>query len=190
MTTPGALPEGLPGGAVTDGPSPTAPEAAREEPENAANGTTAVPAPGTSAPPCPGDEEPTDACGEPTEEQRAAVAEALVTFALRSYQHMAEAAQPDANLLFSPINVAVGLSHLLLGKEGLPGGTATAVSPLSQPGHLAELPLCFRRPRRHPGAPGCPPGVPAGAALRARRPAAAGQRSRPLLGRPDLPPPR
>ncbi|XP_015485418.1 plasma protease C1 inhibitor isoform X2 [Parus major] len=109
---------GEPGWGVTDAPSPTAPEEAPEELDTAANGTAAVPTPGTSALPCPGDEEPTDTCGEPTGEQRAAVAEALVTFALRFYQHMAEAAQPDANLLFSPINVAVGLSHLLLGARG------------------------------------------------------------------------
>ncbi|XP_053802767.1 plasma protease C1 inhibitor isoform X1 [Vidua chalybeata] len=118
MPTPSAHPEGPPGWGVTDSPSPTAPEGALEELDAAANGTTAVPTPGTSAPPCPGDEEPTDTCGEPTGEQRAAVAEALVTFALRFYQRMAEAAQPDANLLFSPINVAVGLSHLLLGARG------------------------------------------------------------------------
>ncbi|RMB97965.1 hypothetical protein DUI87_25443 [Hirundo rustica rustica] len=119
--TPSAPPEGLPGWGVTDAASPTAPEGAPEEPDTAASGTTAVPTPGTSAPPCPGDEEPTDLCGEPTGEQRAAVAEALVTFALRFYQRMAEAAQPDANLLFSPINVAVGLSHLLLGLECVHG---------------------------------------------------------------------
>uniref|UniRef100_A0A674GER9 Serpin domain-containing protein n=1 Tax=Taeniopygia guttata TaxID=59729 RepID=A0A674GER9_TAEGU len=111
-------PEGLPGWGTTDVPSPTVPEGAPEELDTSANGTTAVPTPGTSVPPCPGDEEPTDTCGEPTGEQRAAVAEALVTFALRFYQRMAEAAQPDANLLFSPINVAVGLSHLLLGARG------------------------------------------------------------------------
>lgn len=118
VPTPSAHPEGLPGWGVTDTPSPTAPEGALEDVDTVANGTTAVPTPGTSVPPCPGDEEPTDTCGEPTEEQRAAVAEAIGTFALRFYQHMAEAAQPDANLLFSPINVAVGLSHLLLGTRG------------------------------------------------------------------------
>ncbi|RLV97301.1 hypothetical protein DV515_00011977 [Chloebia gouldiae] len=115
---PSAHPEGLPGWGVTDAPSPTVPEGALEELDTAANGTTAVPTPGTSVPPCPGDEEPTDTCGEPTGEQRAAVAEALATFALRFYQRMADAAQPDTNLLFSPINVAVGLSHLLLGARG------------------------------------------------------------------------
>ncbi|KAM4899552.1 plasma protease C1 inhibitor isoform 1-T6 [Sylvia borin] len=120
VPTPSALPEGLPGWGVTGAPSPTAPQGAPEELVTAAghNETTVAPTTGTSAPPCPGDEEPTDTCGEPTEEQRAAVAEALVTFALRFYQRMAEAAQPDANLLFSPINVAVGLSHLLLGARG------------------------------------------------------------------------
>ncbi|TRZ21265.1 hypothetical protein HGM15179_005791 [Zosterops borbonicus] len=118
VPTPSAHPEGLPAWGVTHVPSPTAPEGAPEEPDSA-NGTTAAPtAAATSAPPCPGDGEPTDPCGEPTGEQRAAVAEALVTFALRFYQRMAEAAQPDANLLFSPINVAVGLSHLLLGARG------------------------------------------------------------------------
>ncbi|XP_041321024.1 plasma protease C1 inhibitor isoform X4 [Pyrgilauda ruficollis] len=118
VPTPSAHPEELPGWDVTDVPSPTAPEGTLEWLDTTANETTAVPTPGTSAPPCPGDEEPTDTCGEPTGEQRAAVAEALVTFALRFYQRMAEAAQPDANLLFSPINVAVGLSHLLLGARG------------------------------------------------------------------------
>ncbi|XP_063015594.1 LOW QUALITY PROTEIN: plasma protease C1 inhibitor [Melospiza melodia melodia] len=111
--TPSAHPEGLPG---WDAPSPTATEGALEELDPI--GTTAVPPPGTSAPPCPGDEEPPDACGEPTGEQRAAVAEALGTFALRFYQRMAEEAGPDANLLFSPITVATGLSHLLLGARG------------------------------------------------------------------------
>ncbi|KAM6388759.1 plasma protease C1 inhibitor [Rhynochetos jubatus] len=104
-------------------PSPTEPQAAPEEPGT--NGSTVAPAPpstqgppSTSAPPCPGDEEPAEACGEPTEGQRAAVAEALGTFALRFYQRVAEAARPGANLLFSPINVATGLAHLLLGARG------------------------------------------------------------------------
>lgn len=171
VPTPSAHPEGLPGWGVTDAPSPTAPEGAPEELDSVARETTAVPTPGTTAtpeeldttaneptavptpvttaPPCPGDEEPTDTCGEPTGEQRAAVAKALVTFALHFYQRMAEAAQPDANLLFSPINVAMGLSHLLLG-EGLPAGTGTAVSPLPQPEHLAELPLCPQAPVEKP----------------------------------------
>ncbi|XP_051632997.1 plasma protease C1 inhibitor [Manacus candei] len=129
MPTPHAHPERLPGWdapqGATDAPSPTEPKRAPEEPGTTAYGTTAVPTPGTTqgppgttAPPCPGDEEPAEACGEPTGEQRAAVAEALGTFALRFYQHMAEAARPDANLLFSPINVATGLSHLLLGARG------------------------------------------------------------------------
>ncbi|XP_050831208.1 plasma protease C1 inhibitor isoform X2 [Serinus canaria] len=120
VPTPSAHPERLPGWGVTDAPSPSPalPEGALEGLDTTASGTTAVPTPGTSAPPCPGDEEPTDTCGEPTGEQRAAVAEALVTFALRFYQRMAEEAGPDANLLFSPINVAMGLSHLLLGARG------------------------------------------------------------------------
>lgn len=79
---------------------------------------------GTSSPLCPGDEEPAETCGVPTREQRAAMAEALGTFALHFYQHIAEAAQPDASLVFSPITVAMGLSHLLLG-EALPASTAT-----------------------------------------------------------------
>lgn len=120
---------------ATDPPSPTAPEGAPKELGTTANESTAAPGTtqgppstlGTSAPPCPGDEEPAEACGAPTGEQQAAVAEALGTFALRFYQHMAEAAQPDANLLFSPITVAMGLSHLLLG-EGLPAGTAAGTS--------------------------------------------------------------
>ncbi|XP_064570213.1 plasma protease C1 inhibitor [Zonotrichia leucophrys gambelii] len=116
--TPSAHPEGRwsDGWGITDVPSPTVTEGALEELDSI--GTTAVPTPGTSAPPCPGDEEPPDACGEPTGEQRAAVAEALGTFALRFYQRMAEEAGPDANLLFSPITVATGLSHLLLGARG------------------------------------------------------------------------
>ncbi|XP_027751275.1 plasma protease C1 inhibitor [Empidonax traillii] len=126
MPTHQAHPEGLPGWdaphRATDAPSPAEPKGAPEEPETAAYGTTAVPTtqgpPGTTTPPCPGDEEPAEACGEPTGEQRAAVTEALGTFALRFYQHMAEAARPDANLLFSPLNVATGLSHLLLGARG------------------------------------------------------------------------
>ncbi|KAM9605939.1 plasma protease C1 inhibitor isoform 3-T5 [Morphnus guianensis] len=113
---------------AADPPSPNAPEGAPEEPGTLANRSTTAPTPsttqgppstpGTSAPPCPGDEEPAEVCGVPTGEQQAAVAEALGTFALRFYQHMAEAAQPDANLLFSPINIAMGLSHLLLGARG------------------------------------------------------------------------
>lgn len=157
--------------------------AAPEEPGTTANGSMAAPTPGTtqgppstpgtSSPPCPGDEEPPEACGVPTGEQQAAVAEALGTFALRFYQHMAEAAQPDANLLFSPINVAMGLSHLLLG-EGLPASTATAAGsatgsatgtamgatcgPMAAPAHssvcahrrFAELPLCPQVPAVRP----------------------------------------
>uniref|UniRef100_A0A493SV01 Serpin family G member 1 n=1 Tax=Anas platyrhynchos platyrhynchos TaxID=8840 RepID=A0A493SV01_ANAPP len=106
------------------------PGPAPEEPRTTAGGGTAGAAPGTtedpfgtlsaSPPPCPGDEDPPEACGEPTGAQRAAVAEALGTFAVRFYRHMAEAAEPGANLLFSPLNVALGLSHLLLG-EGLRG---------------------------------------------------------------------
>ncbi|XP_065492449.1 plasma protease C1 inhibitor [Caloenas nicobarica] len=129
LPSPPAHPEDLPALDAplntTDPPGPTAPEEAAEESGTRVNGTMAAPAPpttqgppGTSVPPCPEDEEPDEACGTPTGEQRAAVAEALGTFALRFYQHMAEAAQPDANLLFSPINVAMGLSHLLLGTRG------------------------------------------------------------------------
>ncbi|KAM6070060.1 LOW QUALITY PROTEIN: plasma protease C1 inhibitor [Theristicus caerulescens] len=132
LPTPHAHPEELPGWnappEATDPPSPEEPQGAPEKLGTMAKGSMAAPAPGTtqgppstlgtSAPPCPGDEEPAEACGAPTAEQQAAVAEALGTFALRFYQHMAEAAQPDANLLFSPINVAMGLSHLLLGARG------------------------------------------------------------------------
>ncbi|OXB59734.1 hypothetical protein ASZ78_012655 [Callipepla squamata] len=102
---------------------------ATPEPGMAADGSMATPEPGTttgppSTPPgtvslpCPGDEEPAETCGAPTREQKAEVAEALGTFALRFYQHMAESAKPDTNLLFSPLNVALGLSHLLLGARG------------------------------------------------------------------------
>uniref|UniRef100_A0A8B9IZ95 Serpin domain-containing protein n=1 Tax=Amazona collaria TaxID=241587 RepID=A0A8B9IZ95_9PSIT len=110
---------------TTDPPSPAAPEGAPVEPGTTASGSAAAPTPGStsdspgpSAPPCPGDEEPAEDCGKPTEEQRAAVSEAVATFALRFYQRMAEAARPEANLLFSPITVAMGLSHLLLGARG------------------------------------------------------------------------
>lgn len=111
-------------------PDTQEPGPAPEEPGTTASGSTAGAAPGTtedpfgtlsaSPSPCPGDEDPPEACGEPTGAQRAAVAEALGTFAVRFYRHMAEAAEPGANLLFSPLNVALGLSHLLLG-EGLRG---------------------------------------------------------------------
>lgn len=154
-----ARPEDLPASDAplntTDPPGPTAPEGAAEELGTRANGTTAASAPpttqgppGTSTPPCPEDEEPAEACGTPTGEQRAAVAEALGTFALRFYQHMAEAAQPDTNLLFSPINVAMGLSHLLLG-EGLPVAPAL---PWALPPPLAPLPFQPRW-RLHHGTP-------------------------------------
>ncbi|KAM8807380.1 plasma protease C1 inhibitor [Eudromia elegans] len=73
---------------------------------------------GTSAPPCPGEEELPESCMAPTAAQSAAVVEALGTFALRFYQHAAGAAEPGTNLLFSPINVAMGLSQLLLGARG------------------------------------------------------------------------
>ncbi|XP_074774173.1 plasma protease C1 inhibitor [Athene noctua] len=105
--------------------------------------------PGTSAPPCPGDEEPSEACGAPTEEQRAAVAEALGTFTLRFYQHMAETAQPDANLLFSPINVAMGLSHLLLGARGETHERLAAV--LAHPPGLACPHAALRQLASAPG---------------------------------------
>ncbi|KAM9190442.1 plasma protease C1 inhibitor [Mergus octosetaceus] len=104
------------------------PGPAPEERGTTASGNTAGAAPGTtedpfgtlstSALPCPGDEDPPEACGAPTGAQRAAVAEALGTFAVRFYRHMAETAEPGANLLFSPLNVALGLSHLLLGARG------------------------------------------------------------------------
>uniref|UniRef100_A0A8B9BMN9 Serpin family G member 1 n=1 Tax=Anser brachyrhynchus TaxID=132585 RepID=A0A8B9BMN9_9AVES len=109
-------------------PGTQEPEAAPEEPGTTTSGSTAGPTPGTtegpsgtpttSAPPCPGDKDPPEACGAPTGAQRAAVAEALGTFAVRFYRHMAETAEPGANLLFSPLNVALGLSHLLLGARG------------------------------------------------------------------------
>uniref|UniRef100_A0A8C8E9I7 Serpin family G member 1 n=1 Tax=Otus sunia TaxID=257818 RepID=A0A8C8E9I7_9STRI len=105
--------------------------------------------PGTSAPPCPGDEEPPEPCGAPTEEQRAAMAEALGTFALRFYQHMAEAAQPDTNLLFSPITVAMGLSHLLLGARGETRERLAAV--LAHPPGLACPHAALRQLARAPG---------------------------------------
>ncbi|XP_065539395.1 plasma protease C1 inhibitor [Lathamus discolor] len=110
---------------ATDPASPAAPEGAPLEPGTTASGSTAAPAPGStsdspgpSAQPCPGDEEPAEDCGRPTEEQREAVSEAVATFALRFYQRMAEAARPEDNLLFSPVAVAMGLSHLLLGARG------------------------------------------------------------------------
>uniref|UniRef100_A0A8C3JAC4 Serpin family G member 1 n=1 Tax=Calidris pygmaea TaxID=425635 RepID=A0A8C3JAC4_9CHAR len=168
MPTPSAQPEDLPGlGAplkATDTPSPEEAGGAPEESGTTANGTMAAPVPGItqsppstvgtitpSCPPCPGDEEPAEDCGAPTGEQQAAVAKALGTFALRFYQHMAEAAQPDANLLFSPINVAMGLSHLLLGARGetrdrlgailaYPQGLACVHSTLQQ---LASAPGLF-----------------------------------------------
>uniref|UniRef100_A0A8C2U703 Serpin family G member 1 n=1 Tax=Coturnix japonica TaxID=93934 RepID=A0A8C2U703_COTJA len=103
--------------------------ASPEDPGTAANGSMATPEPGTttgppstppgtSTPPCPGDEEPAETCRAPTREQKEEVAEALGTFALRFYQHMAESAKPNTNLLFSPLNIALGLSHLLLGARG------------------------------------------------------------------------
>lgn len=119
-------------------PGTQEPEAAPEEPGTTASGSTAGPTPGTtegpsgtpttSAPPCPGDKDPPEACGAPTGAQRAAVAEALGTFAVRFYRHMAETAEPGANLLFSPLNVALGLSHLLLG-EGLRGAPPPILAP-------------------------------------------------------------
>uniref|UniRef100_A0A8C9F3L1 Serpin family G member 1 n=1 Tax=Pavo cristatus TaxID=9049 RepID=A0A8C9F3L1_PAVCR len=118
--------------AVLEALQPLGPEefvAAPEEPGIAANGSTATPEPettmgppstppGTITPPCPGDEEPAETCRAPTRKQKEEVAKALGTFALRFYQHMAESAKPDTNLLFSPLNVALGLSHLLLGARG------------------------------------------------------------------------
>ncbi|XP_031449133.1 plasma protease C1 inhibitor [Phasianus colchicus] len=103
--------------------------AAPEEPGTAAGGSTTTPEPGTTmdppstppgtaTPPCPGDEEPGETCRAPTREQKEEVAKALGTFALRFYQHMAESAKSNTNLLFSPLNVALGLSHLLLGARG------------------------------------------------------------------------
>uniref|UniRef100_A0A493TZU9 Serpin family G member 1 n=1 Tax=Anas platyrhynchos platyrhynchos TaxID=8840 RepID=A0A493TZU9_ANAPP len=86
------------------------PGPAPEEPRTTAGGGTAGAAPGTT-------EDPFGTLS-PTGAQRAAVAEALGTFAVRFYRHMAEAAEPGANLLFSPLNVALGLSHLLLGARG------------------------------------------------------------------------
>lgn len=119
------------------------------EPGTTASGSTAAPAPsstsdspGPGAPPCPGDEEPVEDCGKPTEEQRAAVSEAVATFALRFYQRMAEAARPEANLLFSPITVAMGLSHLLLGEAPAP----RPCQPGCPMGAVLSLPCACRRP--------------------------------------------
>ncbi|XP_071618344.1 plasma protease C1 inhibitor isoform X1 [Heliangelus exortis] len=107
------LPEpGPPAGMASPSPPGTP-----EEPVTTANSSTPEP-PGTPSPPCPGDDEPAVACGETSGEQQAAVAEAVGAFTLRFYQHMAAAAQPGTNLLFSPINVAMGLAHLLLGARG------------------------------------------------------------------------
>uniref|UniRef100_A0A8V1AD33 Serpin family G member 1 n=1 Tax=Gallus gallus TaxID=9031 RepID=A0A8V1AD33_CHICK len=119
-------------GAVLEALEPLGPVefvAAPEESGTAANGSVATPEPETTTgppstppdtinPPCPGDEEPAETCWAPTREQKEEVAMALGTFALRFYQHMAESAKPDTNLLFSPVNVALGLSHLLLGARG------------------------------------------------------------------------
>lgn len=131
--------------------------AAPEEPDTAAGGSTTTSEPGTTTdppssppgavtPPCPGDEEPSETCRAPTREQKEEVAKALGTFALRFYQHMAESAKPDTNLLFSPLNVALGLSHLLLG-EGLSMGCSPYTHSL--PGCQAPLSLtiALRCPR-------------------------------------------
>lgn len=134
-------------GAVLEALEPLGPVefvAAPEEPGTAANGSVATPEPETTTgppstppdtinPPCPGDEEPAETCWAPTREQKEEVAMALGTFALRFYQHMAESAKPDTNLLFSPVNVALGLSHLLLG-EGLPVVQPTHPRPSRLPG--------------------------------------------------------
>ncbi|KAM6115090.1 plasma protease C1 inhibitor [Pterocles gutturalis] len=105
--------------------------------------------PGTTDPPCPGDEEGAEACETPTAEQRAAVAEALVTFALRFYQHMAAAARPGTNLLFSPVTVALGLSHLLLGARGETRTRLAAV--LSLPPERGCVHSSLRHLTRAPG---------------------------------------
>uniref|UniRef100_A0A8C7E8Y4 Serpin family G member 1 n=1 Tax=Nothoprocta perdicaria TaxID=30464 RepID=A0A8C7E8Y4_NOTPE len=142
-------------------PVPAEPQGLPEH--TAANGTTAAPVPSTTegpgsalsttAPPCPEDEEPPESCEAPTEAQKAAVAEALGTFALRFYQRLADAAEPGSNLLFSPINVALALSHLLLGEgQGPALGTAlgTAVSPMME---LRLQPRFLNASRRLFGAP-------------------------------------
>ncbi|XP_068800586.1 plasma protease C1 inhibitor [Struthio camelus] len=150
--------EGATGPASTH-PSPTEPEGPPEDAVTLASRTTAAPvptttegptsAPGTTAPPCPGDEEPAEACGAPTGAQTAAVAEALSTFALRFYQRMAEATDPGSNLLFSPINVALALSHLLLGARGETQERLGAV--LAYP---PELPCVHRSLRQLTKSPG------------------------------------
>lgn len=133
--------------------------AAPEESGTAANGSVATPEPETTTgppstppdtinPPCPGDEEPAETCWAPTREQKEDVAMALGTFALRFYQHMAESAKPDTNLLFSPLNVALGLSHLLLG-EGLPVVQPTHPRPSRLPGP-AEPHYCPQVPAVRP----------------------------------------
>uniref|UniRef100_A0A8B9P854 Serpin family G member 1 n=1 Tax=Apteryx owenii TaxID=8824 RepID=A0A8B9P854_APTOW len=146
-------------GPASTHPSLTEPEGPPEDAGTPTSGTTATPmpvttegptsAPGTTAPLCPGDEEPAEACGAPTGAQTAAVAEALSTFALRFYQRMAEAAEPDSNLLFSPINVALGLSHLLLGARGETRERLAAV--LAYP---PELPCVHRSLRQLTKSPG------------------------------------
>ncbi|XP_062432595.1 plasma protease C1 inhibitor isoform X2 [Rhea pennata] len=144
-------------GPASTRPSPTEPKDVGTPPP--ANRTMATPVPmtmewststpGTTAPLCPGDEEPVEACEAPTGAQTAAVAEALSTFALRFYQRMAEAAKPGSNLLFSPINVALGLSHLLLGARGETQERLGAV--LAYPPELSCVHRSLRQLTKSPG---------------------------------------
>uniref|UniRef100_A0A8C3CFA6 Serpin domain-containing protein n=1 Tax=Cairina moschata TaxID=8855 RepID=A0A8C3CFA6_CAIMO len=120
------------------------PGPAPEEPRTTTSGSTAGAAPGTtedpfgtlstSTPLCPGDEDPPEACGAPTGAQRAAVAEALGTFAVRFYRHMAETAEPASP---SPTGARGETQERLAAVLGYPPGLECVHGALQQ---LATVP--------------------------------------------------
>uniref|UniRef100_A0A8D0HKP7 Serpin family G member 1 n=1 Tax=Sphenodon punctatus TaxID=8508 RepID=A0A8D0HKP7_SPHPU len=59
--------------------------------------------------------DPWATCANPSSEDKAKLAEALTEFALRFYKTVISSERDDSNVVFSPLSVAVALSHLLLG---------------------------------------------------------------------------
>ncbi|XP_019402744.1 PREDICTED: plasma protease C1 inhibitor [Crocodylus porosus] len=92
-----------------------------------ANSTEPVPAPdpisphvvSLIAPPrCTLSDDPWSTCGSVSLEDKARVARALTDFALKFYKTAGQMEGMGTNMVFSPLNVALGISHLLLGAQG------------------------------------------------------------------------
>ncbi|XP_019370136.1 PREDICTED: plasma protease C1 inhibitor [Gavialis gangeticus] len=92
-----------------------------------ANTTEPVPAPDPisphvvsliTPPRCTLSDDPWSTCGSVSLEDKARVARALTDFALKFYKAAGQMEGMGTNMVFSPLNVALGISHLLLGAQG------------------------------------------------------------------------